>query len=88
MRDYKKGSFLRSPKSGVLIPGLPADTPEQKDQQRRVFEKIWKSVERIMGELRTRLDAGLKDPSRPVEEQEKTIEWVQRPNSEGNSAHI
>lgn len=29
-----------------------------------------------MSEMRAKLDAGLKDPSRPIEEQERTIEWV------------
>ena len=29
-----------------------------------------------MGEMRAKLDAGLKDPKRPVEEQERIIEWA------------
>jgi len=74
LRDYKKGNFLHASKSGTLIPGLPAVTQQQKEQQKRVFDKVWTSVERIMGEMKTKLDVGLKDPARPVEEQERTIE--------------
>jgi exocyst complex component 2 len=74
MRDYKKGLFLKESKTGQLIPGVAATTPEQKAQQKRVFDKVWTSVGKIMGEMRTKLDEGLKDPTRTVEEQEKTIE--------------
>ena len=76
MRDYKKGSFLNSSKSAQLIPGLPANTPAQKAQHKRVFDKVWSSVERIMSEMRVKLDKALKDYNRSAEEQEKTIEWV------------
>ncbi len=74
LRDYKRGSFLHSSKSGAFIPGVPANTQRQRDQQKRVFDKVWTSVENIMGEMKRKLDAGLKDPNRPVEEHERTIE--------------
>lgn len=74
LRDYKKGSFLNSSKSSQLIPGLPANTPAQKAQHKRVFDKVWSSVEKIMSEMKSKLDQGLKDPTRSVEEQERTIE--------------
>lgn len=74
LRDYKKGTFLNSSKSGQLIPGLPANTASQKEQQKRIFDKVWSSVEKIMDDFRIRLDAHLKDPKRPVEDQDKTIE--------------
>ncbi|WVR08462.1 hypothetical protein IAU60_005517 [Kwoniella sp. DSM 27419] len=70
LRDYKKGSFLQSSRSGQLIPGVNAS----KEQQKRIFDKVWSSVETIMGDMRDRLDAGLKDPNRAVDEQERTIE--------------
>ena len=76
MRDYKKGSFLNSSKSSQLIPGLPADTPAQKAQHKRVFDKVWSSVERIMSDMKFKLDKTLKDHNRSTEEQEKTIEYV------------
>ncbi|WWC65439.1 uncharacterized protein I303_108057 [Kwoniella dejecticola CBS 10117] len=68
LRDYKKGTFLQS--SRQLIPGVNAS----KEQQKRIFDKVWKSVEDIMSEMRDRLDAGLKDPTKGVEDQERTIE--------------
>lgn len=74
LRDYKKGTFLNTAKSGQLIPGLPANNAQQREQQKRIFDKVWSSVERIMEDLRGKLDVYLKDPHRPVEEQEKTIE--------------
>lgn len=74
LRDYKKGSFLNSSKSGQLIPGLPANTPAQKAQHKRVFDKVWTSVEKIMSDMKGKLYEGLKDPNRAVEEQERTIE--------------
>ncbi|KAK8850389.1 hypothetical protein IAR55_004307 [Kwoniella newhampshirensis] len=70
LRDYKKGSFLQSSRSGQLIPGVNAS----KEQQKRVFDKVWTSVEKIMSDMRTRLDVGLKDPTRSIEEQERTLE--------------
>jgi exocyst complex component 2 len=76
MRDYKKGSFLNSSKSAQLIPGLPANTPAQKAQHKRVFDKVWSSVERIMSDMKNKLDRTLKDHNRSTEEQERTIEWV------------
>lgn len=76
MRDYQKGLFLNQSKTGQLIPGVQATTPEQKAQQRRVFDKVWKSVEGIMADMRKKLDEGLKDASRSTEEQERAIEWV------------
>lgn len=57
-----------------MIPGLPANTPAQKAQHKRVFDKVWTSVEKIMGEMKAKLDKGLKDPAKSAEEQEKTIE--------------
>ncbi|WRT70517.1 uncharacterized protein IL334_007515 [Kwoniella shivajii] len=68
LRDYKKGTFLQS--SRQLIPGVNAS----KEQQKRIFDKVWNSVEGIMSDMRDRLDSTLKDPTRGVEEQERTIE--------------
>ncbi|OCF43322.1 exocyst protein [Kwoniella heveanensis CBS 569] len=70
LREYKKGSFLQSSRSGQLIPGVNAS----REQQKRVFDKVWSSVEAIMSDMREKLDAGLKDHNRSIEEQERTIE--------------
>lgn len=76
LRDYRKGLFLHSARSqpGALIPGVPARTPDQIARQRRVFDKVWDSVESVMVDMSKRLDGMLKDPSRGVDEQEKTLE--------------
>ena len=76
LRDYRKGTFINTSKSGQLLPGLPANTREQTEQQKRIFDKVWKSVEELMDDMRVKLDTHLKDSTRSVEDQEKTIEWV------------
>lgn len=43
-------------------------------QQKRMLEKVWLAVERVMGEMRNQLHVKLQEPSRSVEEQEKTLE--------------
>lgn len=43
-------------------------------QQKRILDKVWSMVERVMGELRKQLNTKLEEPSRSVEEQEKTLE--------------
>jgi exocyst complex component 2 len=67
---------LNKSKTGQLIPGVPVTNAQQREQQKRVFEKVWKSVEGIIDDLKDKLHAMLQDPSRTVEEQERTIEWV------------
>ncbi|ADV19942.1 Exocyst protein, putative [Cryptococcus gattii WM276] len=70
LRDYKKGLFLHNTRSGQLIPGVNAS----REQQKKVFDKVWSSVEDIMSDMRAKLDSGLKEAARGVEEQERTIE--------------
>lgn len=78
MRDYKKGKFLLDSRPGQLLPiggvkdGQASASAEQ--QQKRILEKVWGSVEKAMGEMRAALVGQLQDPGRTVEEQEKTIE--------------
>ncbi|KAG6916419.1 hypothetical protein DXG01_006823 [Tephrocybe rancida] len=78
MRDYKKGKLLLESRPGQLIPsatpkeGQTAASGDQ--QQRRILEKVWGSVEKAMGEMKNVLVAQLQDPTRTLEEQEKTIE--------------
>jgi exocyst complex component 2 len=43
-------------------------------QQKRVLEKVWGSVEKAMGEMKNALLSQLQDPSRTLEEHEKTME--------------
>lgn len=79
LRDYKKGKFMLESRPGQLVPigstkdGQRSAAAEQ--QQKRILDKLWSMVERVMGELRKQLTAKLQEPSRSVEEQEKTIEY-------------
>ena len=46
----------------------------EQQQQQRILEKVWKNIEKAMGEMKNVLVAQLQDASRTVEEQEKTLE--------------
>nr|ODN90071.1 exocyst protein [Cryptococcus depauperatus CBS 7841] len=70
LRDYKKCLFLRSSRPNQLISGVNAS----REQQKRVFDKVWSSVEKIMGGMRERLNRTLRDVSKSTEEQERVIE--------------
>lgn len=78
IRDYKKGKFLLESRPGQLLPignnkdGQGSASAEQ--QQKRILDKVWASVEKAVGEMRNVLQAQLQDPTRTIEEQEKTIE--------------
>lgn len=74
LRDYKKGLFLH--RGGALMPGVKATTPDQIARQRRIFNKVWDSVEDVMRDMRRRLHVLLKDPNRSIEDQEKTLEML------------
>ncbi|KJA16657.1 hypothetical protein HYPSUDRAFT_47148 [Hypholoma sublateritium FD-334 SS-4] len=78
LRDYKKGKYLLENRPGQLLPvGNTKDSTESgiaEQQQRRVLDKVWNTVEKAMGEMRNILISQLQDPTRSVEEQEKTIE--------------
>lgn len=75
---YKKGKYLLDSRPGALL-GLPPGTlltEAQNEKHRRVFEKIWGQVEKIMSDLRQNLTTRLRDPRRTLEEVEKIIECV------------
>lgn len=80
LRDYKKGKMLLETRPGQLLPiGTPNDGQSlaaAEKQQKRILNKVWVTVEKAMGEMRKVLLAKLQDPSRTVEEQEKTIEYA------------
>ena len=76
MRDYKKGKFMLESRPEQLLPvgnpsGKESVIPEQ---QKRILDKVWSTVEKVMGEMRNLLLVQLQDPSRSVDEHEKTIE--------------
>ncbi|CDO75740.1 hypothetical protein BN946_scf184921.g16 [Trametes cinnabarina] len=78
MRDYKKGKLLLETRPNQLLPvgttkdGQPSGSAQQ--QQKRILDKVWATVEKVMSQMRNELLAKLQEPSRSVEEQEKTIE--------------
>ncbi len=79
MRDYKKGKHLMETRPGQLLPINTNNKDKQaaaaaEQQQKRILEKVWASVEKAMGEMRSALVSQLQDASRSVEDQEKTLE--------------
>ena len=80
MRDYKKGKLLLETRPNQLLPvgatkdGQSIESAQQ--QQKRILDKVWATVEKVVAQMRNELLTKLQDPSRSVEEQEKTIEWV------------
>ncbi|KIP09756.1 hypothetical protein PHLGIDRAFT_126060 [Phlebiopsis gigantea 11061_1 CR5-6] len=88
LRDYKKGKFMMESRPGQLLPiGSTKDSQASlaaQQQQKRILDRVWSAVERVMAELRNQLQAKLQEPSRSVEEQEKTLEILMElsPNEE------
>ena len=78
MRDYKKGKSLLETRRNQLLPvaikkdGQSIESAQQ--QQKRILDKVWATVEKGMSQMRNEVLGKLQDPSRSVEEQEKTIE--------------
>lgn len=65
-------------RAGQLLPiNVPKDSQNAiiaEQQQKRILDKVWSTVEKAMGEMRTLLVDQLREPGRPIEDQEKTIE--------------
>ncbi|EPS97441.1 hypothetical protein FOMPIDRAFT_98227 [Fomitopsis schrenkii] len=76
LRDYKKGKFLLETRPGQILPVGPRDVQgsSAESQQKKILNKVWGTVEKVMGEMKNQLLAKLQEPTRGVDEQEKTIE--------------
>ena len=80
MRDYKKGKLLLETRPNQLLPvgttkdGQSIESAQQ--QRKRILDKVWATVEKAMGHMRSDLPAKLQEPSRSVEQQERSIESV------------
>lgn len=74
LRDYKKGKYLLESRPGQLLPSGASNGVSTELQQKRIFDKVWGAVEKVMDQMKTSLTTRLKDPSRSLEEHEKTIE--------------
>lgn len=81
MRDYKKGKYLLESRAGILLPSSLKDETiagggaSTEIQQKRILDKVWKAVEKVMEGMKSTLLNRLKEPSRSLEEHEKTIEY-------------
>ncbi|KAH9849599.1 exocyst complex component Sec5-domain-containing protein [Lenzites betulinus] len=90
MRDYKKGKLLLETRPNQLLPigtakdGQAAGSAQQ--QQKRILDKVWATVEKVMAQMRNELLSKLEEPTRSVEEQEKTIEILYEFNSSDDPA--
>lgn len=83
LRDYEKGKYLLENRPAQLLafntgqagdPRAQQGTERERQQQQRVFRKVWDAVEETMKGMERKLFASLREPKRPVEEHEKTIE--------------
>lgn len=67
-------------RAGQLLPiTAPKDSQSAiiaEQQQKRILDKVWSTVEKVMSEMRTLLVSQLQEPGRSIEDQEKTIESV------------
>lgn len=76
MLSYKRGRNMLDSRPGQIL-GLPAPAnADEAAQHRRIFEKVWSQVERIIHDFRQALEQKLLDPSLPSDETEKIIECV------------
>ncbi|KAH7345639.1 exocyst complex component sec5 [Rhizoctonia solani] len=81
LRDYKKGQFLIEGRLSTLF-GLSGPVSSSNGssatdaQQRRIADRVWAAVERVMGDMRAALMARLQDGEASVDEHEKTLEML------------
>ncbi|ORZ16960.1 exocyst complex component Sec5-domain-containing protein [Absidia repens] len=86
IRDYKKGKYLyqtlkRNSSTDLLQNdgselGKEDGASELTSMHRKVFDKVWSEVTKIIGELQNVLLKMLTDPWRSMDEQEKTINFL------------
>lgn len=76
LRDYKKGKFLLESRPNQILPIGSTKDGQAEQQQKRILDKVWNTVERVMAEMRNQLLGKLQEATRSVEEQEKTIEYA------------
>ncbi|PLW26487.1 hypothetical protein PCANC_22933 [Puccinia coronata f. sp. avenae] len=76
---YKRGKNMLDSRPGQVL-NLPAPSnPEELAQQKRIFDKVWSEVEKVVDDFKFKLLTRLAtctDGSKPVDEIEKTIEII------------
>ncbi|KAI9311707.1 exocyst complex component Sec5-domain-containing protein [Dichotomocladium elegans] len=77
IRDYRKGKYLFTDlKKEDWGANNSGDDSGISELHRKVFDKVWEEVNRIVVELRGILLKMLEDPWRSMEDQEKTINFL------------
>ncbi|KAG1721393.1 exocyst complex component Sec5-domain-containing protein [Suillus paluster] len=74
MRQYNKGKFLLDSRPGQLLPVEAGANASSTARQKRILDKVWANVEKVMGEMKALLLSRLQEPGRSVEEMERGIE--------------
>lgn len=79
---YKKGRYVADYRAAQLLgrPATAAISPAQEEQARRIIDKVWNEVERIVGDLRATLNKRLRDPRLPLEDVERTVDILNQLN--------
>ncbi|KAG0335325.1 hypothetical protein BG000_007581 [Podila horticola] len=78
-RDYNKGKVLLAQAFPSSNGSDAASTNSQStliETKRRVFDRVWSEVERIVARLRTDLESQLEEPWRGMEEHERNIKLL------------
>ncbi|KAG0296297.1 hypothetical protein BGZ96_009837 [Linnemannia gamsii] len=80
-RDYNKGKLLLAQAFPATTPSVATDTASTHsstliETKRRVFDKVWSEVERIVARLRADLESQLEEPWRGMEEHESNIKLL------------
>ncbi|POW17792.1 hypothetical protein PSHT_06230 [Puccinia striiformis] len=76
---YTRGKNMLDSRPGLVL-NLPAPSnPKQSAQQKRIFDKVWSDVEKVVNDLKLKLLTKLATwsaGSKPIEEIDKTIEII------------
>ncbi|OJA13320.1 hypothetical protein AZE42_08619 [Rhizopogon vesiculosus] len=84
MRQYNKGKFMLDSRPGQLLPVEAGGNAGSMARQKRILDKVWANVEKVMGEMKALLLARLQEPGRSVEEMERAIEILLELNASGD----
>ncbi|KAF9386015.1 hypothetical protein CPB97_004204 [Podila verticillata] len=77
-RDYNKGKVLLAQAFPTSSDAASTNSSQSTliETKRRVFDKVWSEVERIVAQLRTDLESQLEEPWRGMEEHERNIKLL------------
>jgi exocyst complex component 2 len=75
MRQYSKGKFMLDSRPDQLFPVEAGGNAGSMARQKRILDKVWANVDKVMGEMKALLLARVQEPGRSVEEMERAIEY-------------